>query len=228
MSFDYSEFSFEKSPCKKKLLNVLKFELTSFLGRLLSKRRVIPKGNLLHIGCGAHILVGYENIDFYSFNPFVNSYVGVDLRYPLPYESNIFDGAFSQHTIEHLYPDQAINLFSEVYRVLKPGAIFRCTVPDLEASIKFYGLSEMERVKLFPEQSLLFKNGCEYIWDLCQNWDHLSTWDFEMISLQLKSSGFAEVSRCDFNQGGDIRLLHDSENRRAGTMFVEAKKSCSS
>ena len=40
--------------------------------------------------------------------------------------------------LEHLYYDEAINLLIEIKRILKPGFIFRCTVPDLEIHVDFY------------------------------------------------------------------------------------------
>ncbi len=45
-----------------------------------------------------------------------------------------FEGIFTSHTIEHLYPDDVRRSFQEFYRVLVPGGLAVIACPDLEAA----------------------------------------------------------------------------------------------
>ena len=115
------------------------FELKSWLGRTFV-RAPTPTKAYIQIGSGTNNLDNFENIDFYSFrtHKVPRSTVGHDLRYALPYPDQTFQGAYSEHTLEHLYPNHALQLLREIYRVFKPGAVFRCAVPDLQKYIDYY------------------------------------------------------------------------------------------
>ena len=45
---------------------------------------------------------------------------------------------FSSHMIEHISNESASFLFSEVYRILKPGGVFRVVCPDMDKIIQAY------------------------------------------------------------------------------------------
>ncbi len=50
----------------------------------------------------------------------------------LPFASNSFTFAFSEHFFEHLFLDEACELLKECFRVLLPGACLRIGVPDAD------------------------------------------------------------------------------------------------
>tara|TARA_R110001592_G_scaffold188358_4_gene433539 strand:+ start:12970 stop:13674 length:705 start_codon:yes stop_codon:yes gene_type:complete len=50
----------------------------------------------------------------------------------LPFIDNSVENAYSCHFFEHVNDKTSINLFDEIYRVLKPGGCFRIVVPDFE------------------------------------------------------------------------------------------------
>ena len=167
-----------------------------------------------------------ENLDFYDINFknffglknfFKKNFFGHDLRYPLPYEKNIFKGVYSEHTLEHLYPFEAIRLLKEINRVLINGGILRITVPDLDKFINAYNEEE-------SPLSLRFRNNCEMIWSLTQNYAHLSVWNYEMLKLQLELSGFRKIIKTQLNKGSDSNLLIDKEGRQVETLYIEATK----
>jgi predicted SAM-dependent methyltransferase len=63
----------------------------------------------------------------------------VDLsRDPLEFPDDTFDAANAYHVFEHLTPEEGARLAAEVARVLKPGAVFRISVPDLEEICRSY------------------------------------------------------------------------------------------
>jgi len=51
-----------------------------------------------------------------------------DLRYRLPFKDKAFSGVYLEHTLEHLYPFEAITLLSEIYRILKPNGVITAQV----------------------------------------------------------------------------------------------------
>ena len=94
--------------------------------RFFSPKIRKPKNKYIHIGCGFHRFEEFDNLDFYnsSFSFWKKkNYIPHDFKYKLPYEDNSFEGAFSGHTLEHLYFDESKFLLKEICRVLKPNGI---------------------------------------------------------------------------------------------------------
>lgn len=211
-----NQHKFGNKAYEPKASSTIKFEIKSLVGRLFSPR--IRKQNfpLLHIGCSSNLVSGFENLDFYTMRFWKTKRIGHDLRYPLPFKDSTFEGAFSEHTLEHLCASDAISLLREVHRVLKPGAIFRVVVPDLKQYVNFYNGTNTN------EEFRKFSNGCEAIWCLTHNWGHLSCWDSEMLIQQLVAAGFKSAKEVSFKKGADNRLLCDLESRKWESLYVEA------
>lgn len=69
----------------------------------------------------------------------------LNLARPFPFPDGYFDNAFSANVLEHLYPEQARGCVCEVFRVLRPGGVFRVSVPDLEAAVHGFHARAPER-----------------------------------------------------------------------------------
>jgi SAM-dependent methyltransferase len=204
---------------------LVKFEMMSSLGRFLTPHRLAPQHSLLHLGCGMNKQADFDNLDFYTKHGLMNALLrkqaqptvfGHDLRYPLPFDDGAYEGIFSEHALEHLGAGAAINLLNEMRRVLKPGGTLRLVVPDLEQYVDFY--NGQSRNPAFAS----FKNGCEAIWNLTENWCHLSCWDEKMLGVQLLDAGFKAVRKVDFRAGSEPRLFIDQEHRRWESLYLEA------
>lgn len=191
------------------------FETRATIGRWLSPKRRKALTSLLQIGSGLNPLPDFDNLDFYFTHRGKVAHVGHDLRVPLPYADATFEGVYSEHTLEHMYPAEALRLLGEVYRVLKPGGIFRCSVPDLRKYVDFY------EGKHADAKFGIFRSGCEAFWNLTQNHLHRSVWDAAMLKQQMLASGFSSVAERSFNEGGDGRLLVDLEHRAWESLYVE-------
>lgn len=209
------------------LIQSIKFELISLYGRLIlqPKPKLKVNGfNLLHLGCGKNIFEDWVNADFFSniikfWKPSgVKSNWMLDLRYPFNCDDNVWDGVFSEHTLEHLYPNQALQLLHELYRTMKPGAWLRLTVPDLKKYVNYYC---GERVH---EKFNKWETGCEAIRNLTQDHFHLSVWDSELLGKYLEQVGFINVKEVDFMQGTDKLLLKEQLERAWETLYMEAQK----
>lgn len=94
----------------------------------------------LHLGCGPEYIDGMVNIDG---NPLRQVDLWHDLRRKLPFPDGSVHFAYSCHTLEHFYPDQAIQLLDEIRRILLPGGVARIAVPSLEHALAIEaGLAE--------------------------------------------------------------------------------------
>lgn len=195
---------------------LLLYEIKSWLGRALHRSRVTPRSSYLQIGSGQNILENFENLDFYSFSKRNRKVTRHDLRFPLPYPDQSFTGVFTEHCMEHLHANEVFRLMREICRVLKPGGVLRCAVPDLEKYINFYVGKPVD-----PEFSM-YSSGCEAIWSLTQNWGHISVWDANMMTQKLREAGFSEAHQVGFREGRNPDLLIDQESRRWESLYVEA------
>lgn len=206
------------------LKKMLKCELLSFFGRLFSKKIIKTKKKYLNLGCGNDNLYlndEFLHCDFYDFNFFnifrKKSITYLDLRCRLPFADNTFEGCFSEHVLEHLYPNQAAYLMVEVLRVLKPGGVFRVIVPDIKIAIKYYN-----NVKDFSDG--ISRSGCEAIWDVSQNYEHKSLWDSQWLNFNLKKNGFSDSEEYQFKISQNQDLLLDREDRKMNSIYIEAIK----
>jgi len=219
---DYSIYS---TKYQLSLKGLLKFELISLYGRLVLNKKPAFNGNkLLNLGCGSiRFNKGWVNADFYSGIKFWKKHKNrpdwmLDLRYPLNCDDNVWDGVFSEHTLEHLYPNQAMSLLKELYRTMKEGAWLRITVPDLKKYVDYYCNKQVnETFKKWP-------TGCEAIRSLTQNWIHLSVWDNKLLSRFLKEAGFMNIQEVKFRKGTEPKLFKDNEERSWESLYMEAQK----
>ena len=59
-----------------------------------------------------------------------------DLAGPLPYPDNSIAKIQAQDVLEHLAFDKVPFVLDEIYRVLKPGGVFRLSVPDYRSPVQ--------------------------------------------------------------------------------------------
>jgi predicted SAM-dependent methyltransferase len=204
------------------LVGFARFELKAWLGRTFLSRQPPNLGEprLLHLGAGTHLLDGWVNADFFRFRFWraPASIWMIDLRQPLPCPDNYWDGAFSEHTLEHLSPSQAQRLMREVFRALRPGAWFRVTVPDVSRYVAYYqGKPSAEPFKQWPVPADALRS-------VTQGFGHRSVWDSQRMIHALRQAGFSPTRETAFREGTDSRLLHDHPERRWETCYVEAQK----
>lgn len=90
---------------------------------------------MLNVACGDRFHEAWINIDFH---PVDNRVKKVNILLGLPFQDNSFDFVYTSHFLEHLTPEQADFVLSEIKRVLKIDGIVRVVVPDLENICKEY------------------------------------------------------------------------------------------
>lgn len=214
---------------KSDLKGLALFELKSWLGRnfIKSNPKLKEEKNYLNLGCGSNYVDGYINADFFYRFKFWKKDIKnlewqLDLRYPLKCDNEAFDGIFTEHTLEHLYPDDARRLLLELHRILKKDSIIRITVPDIEKYVKYYNKDYNEYdAESFKNR---YKTGCSAIRNITQNYFHFSSWDFEELKRYLEEVGFKDIKKQDFGITQDEKLNLDLKERSWETVYVEAKK----
>jgi SAM-dependent methyltransferase len=126
----------------------------------------LPDGRaLLNLGSSARVAPGWNNIDFsllmrFAPYPRFSSFlyragllstaryeriqkldrdaIRWDLRKGIPFPDRTFDCVYHSHVLEHIDRDAALPFLQECFRVLKPGAILRVVLPDLEVLTRDY------------------------------------------------------------------------------------------
>ncbi len=128
------------------------------------------------------------------------------------FSNGMFEAIYSSHVLEHLPFRGAQLCLAESYRCLQQGGVLRISVPDLDAHIRDY---EPKRamdwaVKFFEANERLEKNM------------HHFMYSFESLQTLLRSVGFPQVVREDYQKGAcpDVGKL----DNRPDSLFVEAIK----
>ncbi len=137
----------------------------------------------------------------------------VNLSRPFPFGDNEIDNVFSAHVLEHLYRDQVRNCVREVYRVLKPGGVFRVSVPDLDIAVRNYDPKDPDKLLqlIYEAQQKSDKNRHHWMYN-----EH-------SMGRLLRGAGFREVVRCEYQQGR-CPDLDKTDNRPVESLFMEAVK----
>jgi len=218
------------------LQSLLFFEAKSFFCRSFYRvnHKKLELYRYANIGSGVRELHSdFVNIDFFysklALKEFFgieekhkNGFVQADLRFSLPFPKNRFEGIFSEHALEHLYPNEAFNLLCEIHRVLAPGGVFRITLPDFQKSASDYINNSLNS----DPWSVDFRSKGEQI-NKVMKWGHKALYDAEFLIYLLKVIGFVDVRETTFREGLNPDLLIDKEIRKPCTFYVEAVKASS-
>lgn len=130
------------------------------------------------------------------------------------------DGVYCSHVLEHLSQADCRTAVFRTWEMLKPGARFRCVVPDLAAAARNYLQSkdkgDKDAAHAFMQQTMLGVEtrpaglvGAAATW--LGNSKHLWMWDHESLSALMYEAGFSSVRNCAFNDSEDqtFQLVED-------------------
>jgi predicted SAM-dependent methyltransferase len=177
----------------------------------------------LHLGCGSKYKSGWINVDLHQ-----DADLQLDVRENLPFGEGTVSMIYSEHFFEHLeYPTEVLHLLRESMRVLEPGGTFSVGVPDAEETLFQYaqgqlpallqGWSQDKNLQWFPPWVWTTPMHCINFF-FRQGREHKYAYDFETLARVLKEGHFVDIKRRDF------QLDTDSEDRRDGTLYVDARK----
>lgn len=206
------------------------------------KDKKIPQGTYVQYGCGFSAPDGWTNFDAsptlrLQKAPFIGALLRKKLNVVFPenvkygditkglpnIKENSCDGVYCSHVLEHLSLNDFRIALKQTFSILKPGAIFRCVVPDLEFCVREY-IAALEDGD--PQASTKFignyilmgtenrpKNMKGYVTAVMGNANHLWMWDNQSMAFELKKAGFREIRKCSFNDSEDsmFKLVEASE-----------------
>jgi GT2 family glycosyltransferase len=89
----------------------------------------LAQGLCLNLGCGRRKLEGFINIDNRAE---VDPDVVCDVTCRIPYKDNSIDLIQADDFLEHVPQNKVIFVMEEIWRVLKPGGVFKSSTPDAE------------------------------------------------------------------------------------------------
>lgn len=159
-----------------------------------------------------------------------SNYVEHDIRQPLPFPDNQFDGVLLSHCLEHFDAIKGAALLKEIFRVLMPSGILMVSVPDAsyhrhvyerdnkKNAMKLFGewIPELEPKQTFLEYALFFS-------------DHRQVFAEDSLWATLTNSKFSNIHKVDpvehkpsGNEAVDSMWVH--LNRRMFSLVMVARK----
>jgi predicted SAM-dependent methyltransferase len=174
-----------------------------------------PDGHYLHLGCGPKYIAGMINIDG---NIFRKVDLWLDLRNGLPFRSGSVSFAYCRDTLEHFFPDEALQILRELRRVLRPDGVARIAVPSFEHALDIaagkveYQWPRESDDPLGQAINYLFCDG-----------QHKYAYSFGVLSDFARQAGFHEVipysqrHACQPKKYGKIEVGNELE----GSLIVE-------
>ena len=214
-------------------VKALLFDKEKFLARIRTKRmlkRYLRKNkslpNQLHFGCGGRYLEGWLNIDI------KNSDVDIDFSQgKLPFPSNYFNVALSQHVIEHLeMKPELIPIFSEFHRTLHDGGELWLSCPSIEKVCKSYlsdgaqSLIDGKKKRFSNYSTEGFPSAFVVNEIFYQKGEHKNLFDFELLRFLLQKVGFNQIEEVDeiqlVKRFGEFAFRNDAEQ----TIYVKETK----
>lgn len=174
-----------------------------------------PEGHYLHLGSGTNYIEGLINVE---------GFVGrrrdawLDFRNPLPFADASTHFVWCSHTLEHLFPDEAIKLLAEVRRILKPDGIARIATPDFEYALKIAaGHPWHDPKRIFPDP-----HGQTIDYLFCDG-QHKYAYSFSVMDRFARDVGFTHVTHYSAEHGVTPKQYGKVEigNEHAGSLVVE-------
>ena len=199
----------------------------------------------VNLGCGLSVAAGWVNIDgslnalvaalpspvkktayllsgakdHYSYEQYRkilddNKFIHHNLEYGIPLTDNCADFVYSSHFLEHLPKNTGQFFIREVFRILKPGGRARIVVPDLEYAMRLYdkGLKN----KMLDDFFFVDQRGSGFA-------RHKYMYDLELLGRLLESTGFKDISKCEFRKG-KMPDISELDNQPEVSLYVEAVK----
>lgn len=171
----------------------------------------------LNLGCGDQQPDGWMNVDKEpSFKPGTLC----DVRQGLLLADDSVDYAVAHHSLQQFTHDELPGVVAEVRRVLKPGAVFRVTVPDVLAAYRAWERGNAAWFPHGPEVENLDVGLSLYL-----TWYSTARTLFTpgYLDERLRAGGFADVYRASAPRSihPDPQIL-ELDARGGESLFMEA------
>jgi predicted SAM-dependent methyltransferase len=158
---------------------------STWAARWRFRRPARPEGHYLHLGCGPKYIPGMVNCDG---NRFRKIDAWIDLRNRLPFADRSVAFIWLSHTLEHLFPDEAIRLLGEMRRVLTDEGVARVAVPCIEHAMR---IARGEATDFYPRR---FEDPlAQAINHLFVDGQHKYGYSFSVMEAFARQAGFTRI-----------------------------------
>ncbi len=169
----------------------------------------------LEIGAGARKMPGWITLDMHTEATICANILEVGI--PLPDES--VSEIYSSHFLEHFYMREIWDILAECMRVMRPGGVFKISVPDASLYVRGYLGGFYPRLARY-EPGYFYNTPIDtlnYIAYLGGAYQHKHMFDMENLLTILAKAGFRNVTERTFEQGLDVPG-RDEESIYAGAV----------
>ena len=175
------------------------------------------QGYDLHLGCGHKYIPGLINADG---NRLRKIDLWIDLRNRLPFPDGSCRFVYSSHTLEHLFPDEALALLAEIRRVLRPDGVARLAVPSVEHALTVAGGGRVEDWPRPFEDPVA--QAINYLF--CDG-QHKYAYNFSILERFARQAGFGRVEHYSASHGVEPKLYGDVTvgDEPEGSLVVELR-----
>jgi len=139
----------------------------------------------LHLGCWHRYIPGFVHVDLSNHDHI--DYVS-DIGNLNFIDDETVDYIYCSHALEYKDYDEALKVLSEWNRVLKKNAILRVAVPDFDALIELYSITNDIDKIIGPMYGKMKINNKEKIY-------HRVIYNFNKLKSLLKISGFNKIKK---------------------------------
>lgn len=177
---------------------------------------------------------GWLTADAFKYE--ADIYMNVYSKFPFP--DNSFDVIYSEHLIEHIVLDKIPHFLQEIYRILKPGGLFRVTTPALEIhALNYINKNDNFFIPIIEKYKARWDKQKNKYWLIRSNcgafmsravqrfYRHRFMYDYETLSSCLNEIGFVKC----INQSCGHSIIEeagrqDRPDRAFETLYIDAIK----
>jgi predicted SAM-dependent methyltransferase len=138
-------------------------------------------GDRLHVGCGQVDARGFVNIDVF---PYPHVHYLRDIASRRLWAEGKAELVYASHALEHVPYEKVPAVLHNLHRILKVGGVLRLSVPDFDALVQIYELSDGDVSLIQP--ALMGGQDSQYNF-------HYAVFNRAYLKVQLKDAGFSIV-----------------------------------
>ncbi|WP_319405212.1 methyltransferase domain-containing protein [uncultured Desulfosarcina sp.] len=153
-----------------------------------------------------------------------------DVSKGLPYSDQSVSKIYTSHFLEHIPKDRGSFFLRECFRILKTNGILRIVVPDLLLHAEKYVESTKKLLhhSLLPDDRSSHDKFLEtifgaYLKKKRYGAEHYYMYDLPTLVSLLRSVGFQDIKKFDFQKGDDDELP-SYDSRPIDSLHLEARK----
>lgn len=174
----------------------------------------------LHVGCGNRYFNGWVNVD--SNEKLDRVDLAWDLADGLPTRDSSVRFIYSEHVMEHLPVEIALDHFRHCHRTLVKGGVLRIAMPSLDAILQqcVDGTWREQDWLQWPEYKFV-STRAEMLNMYFRCWGHQWMYDIEELDRRLREAGFTEIAPQAWGTSS-FQELSSLESRPDSKLIVEA------